>query len=86
MISPRDELWHGFQQVIPVMIAIIPFGLIVGITAAKVGFGPVLGIGASAIVFAGASQLAAMALYAKCDARRKAEDDVILSFEPRPQA
>jgi len=46
------------------MIAIIPFGLIVGITAAKVGFGPVLGIGASAIVFAGASQLAAMALYA----------------------
>jgi len=64
MLSSRDEFWRGFRQVIPVMIAVIPFGLIVGITAEKVDFGPVLGISSSAIIFAGASQLATMALFA----------------------
>ncbi len=62
MPSALEEYRRGVKLSLPIAVAIVPFGLIVGITAEQVGFGPVLGVGSSAIIFAGASQLAAMTL------------------------
>ena len=46
----------------PILLGIVPFGLIAGISAVSVGLTPIHGVGMSIIVFAGASQLAALQL------------------------
>jgi Predicted branched-chain amino acid permease (azaleucine resistance) len=52
----------GITDSLPVLLGIIPFGLIAGIAAVEAGLSPAQAIGMSAIVFAGASQLAAIEL------------------------
>jgi 4-azaleucine resistance transporter AzlC len=49
----------------PILLGIVPFGLIAGISAVSVGLTPVHGVGMSLMVFAGASQLAALQLVGK---------------------
>jgi 4-azaleucine resistance transporter AzlC len=46
----------------PILLGVVPFGLIAGISAVSVGLTPLHGVGMSITVFAGASQLAALQL------------------------
>jgi 4-azaleucine resistance transporter AzlC len=46
----------------PILLGVVPFGLIAGISAVAVGLTPFHGVGMSILVFAGASQLAALQL------------------------
>lgn len=55
----RTELMAGAQAVAPMLVGVIPFGLVAGATPATTGLGGEAAIGLSTIVFAGASQLAA---------------------------
>ena len=60
----RSSFVIGARDVLPILTGIVPFGIIVGLTAAEFGFTSVEITVMSAIVFAGASQLAAIALMA----------------------
>ncbi len=57
--TARAELLAGARAVAPMLVGIIPFGLVAGATPATTGLGGGTSIGLSTIVFAGASQLAA---------------------------
>ena len=57
--SARAELLAGAKAVAPMLIGVIPFGLVAGATPATTGLGGEISVGLSTIVFAGASQLAA---------------------------
>jgi len=56
----RDELRAGARAVAPMLVGVVPFGLVAGATPVKHGLGGPVAIGFSTIVFAGASQLAAI--------------------------
>ena len=55
----REEVLAGAKAVAPMLVGVIPFGLVAGATPATTGLGGGISIGLSTIVFAGASQLAA---------------------------
>jgi len=57
--TTRAELLAGAKAVAPMLVGVIPFGLVAGATPATTGLGGGTSIGLSTIVFAGASQLAA---------------------------
>lgn len=57
--TARVELTAGARAVAPMLVGVIPFGLVAGATPATTGLGGGVSIGLSTIVFAGASQLAA---------------------------
>ena len=57
--TTRAELAAGARAVAPMLIGVIPFGLVAGATPVATGLGGGVSIGLSTIVFAGASQLAA---------------------------
>jgi len=57
--TARAELLAGAKAVAPMLVVVIPFGLVAGATPATNGLGGAAAIGLSTIVFAGASQLAA---------------------------
>jgi predicted branched-subunit amino acid permease len=57
--TARTELLAGAKAVAPMLVGVIPFGLVAGATPATTGLGGGAAIGLSTIVFAGASQLAA---------------------------
>jgi predicted branched-subunit amino acid permease len=57
--NARAELVAGAKSVAPMLIGVIPFGLVAGATPVATGLGGGVSIGLSTIVFAGASQLAA---------------------------
>ena len=50
------------RDVAPMMLGVAPFGMITGVSSAAVGLGPADALAMSAFVFAGASQLAGLAL------------------------
>jgi 4-azaleucine resistance transporter AzlC len=56
---PLQEAKAGARAVAPMLVGVIPFGLVTGATAVADGFGVGVAAGMSLIVFAGASQLAA---------------------------
>src|SRR5438309_5753012 len=56
----RLEARAGARAVTPMLIGVIPFGLVVGATSATDHFGTGAAMGLSTIVFAGASQLAVL--------------------------
>lgn len=64
MMTPRTQLIAGMRAVLPIMLGVVPFGLVAGVAAIEVGLSPELALGMSLIVFAGASQLAALQLIA----------------------
>ena len=53
-----SELRAGVASVAPMLVGVVPFGLVAGATPAENGLGDAAAIGFSTIVFAGASQLA----------------------------
>lgn len=56
----RDELRAGAMAIVPMLIGVIPFGLVAGVTPVANGLGGGVAVGFSTVVFAGASQLAAI--------------------------
>lgn len=62
MVSRRDSVLEGARAVAPVMLGVVPFGLVAGAAAVDVGLSGVQAVGLSVFVFAGAAQLAAIDL------------------------
>ena len=60
MTTTRQEAIAGMRSVAPMLVGVIPFGLVVGATPATNGLGGGAAIGFSTLVFAGASQLTAI--------------------------
>ena len=58
--STRAEILAGAKAVAPMLVGVIPFGLVAGATPATNGLGGGAAIGFSTLVFAGASQLTAI--------------------------
>ena len=61
----RSAFVYGARDVLPIAIGLAPFAIIVGLTAVEFGFTAFEVTAMSAIVFAGAAQLAAIALMAE---------------------
>ena len=56
----REDFRAGARAVAPMLVGIVPFGLVAGATPVTHGLGGAVAVGFSVIVFAGASQLAAI--------------------------
>ena len=61
-MTTRDAFLAGVQAMGPLLLGVVPFGLITGVAAVSAGIPPVQAIAMSVIVFAGAAQLAAIDL------------------------
>jgi len=55
--SPRSELIAGAAAELPILIGVIPWGLIYGVIAVGAGLPPAAALAMSSIVFAGSAQL-----------------------------
>lgn len=60
--TPRSVFMEGVQAILPVLLGIIPFGTIVGVTAVAQGIPTMPALGMSLFMFAGAAQLVAVQL------------------------
>ena len=58
----RHSLLAGIAGVLPILVGVVPFGLVAGAAVRQAGFSVVESIGMSIVVFAGASQIAATTL------------------------
>ena len=58
----RAAFFAGAKAILPVLLALLPFGLAFGATATGSGFSPIEALGMSVFVAAGAAQLAAIQL------------------------
>ena len=63
MNSKYKIFLKGIVDVSPLMIPVVPFGLIFGILAIDVGFSPLATMGMSLIIFGGASQIVLLQLF-----------------------
>lgn len=63
MTRIRHSIFAGAKGVLPILIGVVPFGLVAGAAVVQAGFGLAESIGMSVIVFAGASQIAATTLF-----------------------
>jgi|TARA_B110000196_G_C21038250_1_gene611125 4-azaleucine resistance transporter AzlC len=59
----RTEFYSGIKSVFPILIGVIPFGLIFGILGLEAGFTSVQTLLMSSIIFAGASQVVFVQLF-----------------------
>ena len=64
MTAERRAFLEGIRDVLPMLLGIVPFGLITGVSAVGAGLHPFDVVLMSALVFAGAAQLAAISLIA----------------------
>jgi 4-azaleucine resistance transporter AzlC len=60
----REGALEGFRDAIPILLAVTPFGLVAGVSAAEVGMPVAAAVGMSYVVYAGTAQLAALQLLA----------------------
>ena len=67
-MSKPDQRREGFRDGVlaltPLLLAVVPFGLVLGVTAASSAVGGLLGVATSSIIFAGAAQLVTVQLLA----------------------
>jgi len=63
--SPRNEFLHGIQAELPILVGVIPFGMIYGALALSAGIPANAAQAMSAIVFAGSSQFIMAQLWAQ---------------------
>ncbi len=63
MKSNFEIFLKGVIDVSPLMIPVVPFGLIFGILAIDIGFSPLASMGMSLIIFGGASQIVLLQLF-----------------------
>ncbi|WP_435360331.1 AzlC family ABC transporter permease [Haloarchaeobius sp. DFWS5] len=61
-MSARADVLAGVRATAPILLGIVPFGLIAGVSAVEAGLDPLHAVGMSVFIFAGASQLAAIGL------------------------
>lgn len=61
----RAAAWAGARGVAPLLLGVVPFGLVAGVASIEAGIGLVGAVGFSTVVFAGASQIAAINLIAE---------------------
>lgn len=64
MTTPRSELLHGIRDELPILIGVLPFGMIYGVSALSAGIPAGLAQAMSSIVFAGAAQFVIVQLVA----------------------
>ena len=55
--SARQELLDGIREELPLMLGVIPFGVLFGVLGVEVGLEPIAVFFMSSIVFGGASQI-----------------------------
>lgn len=60
--TPRAEFWRGARATIPLIIGMLPFGLIFGVVAINNGISPAETMALSIFVFAGMAQFVAVGL------------------------
>lgn len=63
-MSQRQYFWRGAFHILPLCLAVLPWGLLVGSMAISSGLTPMQGVGLSMFVFAGAAQLVTMSMLA----------------------
>ena len=63
MKSNLKVFLNGIIDVSPLMIPVVPFGLIFGVLAIDIGFTPLETMGMSLIIFGGASQIILLQLF-----------------------
>ena len=63
MKSNLKAFFKGISDVSPLMIPVVPFGLIFGVLSLEIGFTPLETMGMSLIVFGGASQIVLLQLF-----------------------
>lgn len=61
--SFTDDFWAGTLVILPVLIAVVPFGLLLGAMAAQKGLSPLETVLMSGLVFAGSAQFLAIELW-----------------------
>ena len=64
-VSIFRRLFEGARDVSPILLGVVPFGMIAGASAINAGFSTLQAMSMSVVVFAGASQLAAIDLLAR---------------------
>jgi 4-azaleucine resistance transporter AzlC len=57
MTSPSEEFWQGVRDELPLMLGVVPFGMVFGVLGVEVGLDPIVVMAMSAIIFGGASQV-----------------------------
>ena len=63
MVSKSKTFLKGTVDVLPLMIPVVPFGIIFGAIGIELGFGPYLTYVTSIIIFSGASQIVILQLF-----------------------
>lgn len=63
MRDTRYSLIAGVRGILPILIGVVPFGLVAGAAVRQLGLGLDEAIGMSVVVFAGASQIAATTIF-----------------------
>lgn len=56
MTTSRSEFIRGVRNELPILLGVVPFGMIYGVSAIGAGIPPVIALAMSSIVFAGSSQ------------------------------
>jgi 4-azaleucine resistance transporter AzlC len=65
MLSSRTEFLNGVKAELPILLGVLPFGMIYGVLALQAGLSPALALAMSSIVFAGSSQFIGTQLMAQ---------------------
>ncbi len=65
MLSSRAEFLNGVKAELPILLGVLPFGMIYGVLALQAGLPPAAALAMSSIVFAGSSQLIGTQLMAQ---------------------
>jgi len=64
MITRRSEFWKGVKAELPLLLGVVPFGMIFGVLAVNAGIPPLAGQAMSSIIFAGSAQFVAYQMIA----------------------
>jgi 4-azaleucine resistance transporter AzlC len=65
MPSSRTEFFNGLKAELPILLGVLPFGMIYGVLALQAGLSPALALAMSSIVFAGSAQFIGTQLMAQ---------------------
>ena len=61
--TPSREFWFGVREELPILLGVMPFGMIYGILALSAGMSPLDAQAMSSVVFAGSSQFMTARLF-----------------------
>jgi 4-azaleucine resistance transporter AzlC len=62
MVSKRSEFFNGIKDILPILLGVLPFGLIYGVSARSAGLPVIAAQAMSFIVFAGSAQFVTVQL------------------------